>query len=342
MRKIKVVVVGYGYWGPNLVRNILLNSEYDLVGVVDSDPVRSRIASSAHGISTYESVSEIRDLAKIDLAVIATRPTSHVKLVELFASNGVSCLITKPSGISRFDAITMQNYSKSYGIKIFCDFTYHFSPYINFLLEDERVMAIIREMREYVSYRTALGIIQSDVDVIADLAVHDIYILKLLKGSIPQHVNALSLGVDLGKQIHSAFISLRWEDGFSAALHVSWKAPKKTRQISIISDSDGVILEELNSAAPLQLVKITPGFSNLTQLDPAILKSRNESYTLGNTELPIIVPSEALANEFTQLVRALRSESEEFPSIDDAVDIWSVVEAIRHSMASGGSYINVC
>jgi predicted dehydrogenase len=341
MRKIRVVVVGYGYWGPNLVRNILLNSEYDLVGVVDSDPERSRIASSSHGISTYESVSEIRDLAKIDLAVIATRPASHLKLVELFASYGVSCLITKPSGISHFDAMTMQNYSKSYGIKIFCDFTYHFSPYINFLLEDERAMAIIREMKEYVSYRTALGIIQSDVDVIADLAVHDIYILKLLKGSIPQNVNALSLGVDLGKQIHSAFVSLRWEDGFSAALHVSWKAPKKTRQISIISDSDGVILEELNSAAPLQLVKITPGFSNLSQLDPAILKSRNESYTLGNAELPIIVPSEALANEFAQLVRALRSESEEFPSIDDAVDIWSVVEAIRYSMTSGGSYINV-
>jgi predicted dehydrogenase len=342
VRKIRVVVIGYGYWGPNLVRNILLNSDYELVGVVDTDSERSRLASDTHGIFTYESVSEIEDIAKIDLAVIATRPASHMKLVELFASNGVNCLVTKPSGSSRDEALAMQNFAESYGIKVFCDFTYHFSPYIKFLLEDPKAVAIIQEMREYVSYRTALGIIQSDVDVIGDLAVHDIYVLKLLKGSIPKQVSALPLGTESRKQIHSAFISLRWEDGFSAAVHVSWKAPKKTRQISIISDSAGIILEELNSPAPLQLVRILPKFSNLNQLDPAVLKSRNESYALGNAELPMIPPSEALANEFAQLATALWSNSVDFPTIKDAVDIWSVVEAIRNSMLSGGSYIDVC
>lgn len=341
MRKIRVVVVGYGYWGPNLVRNILLNSDYELVGVVDSDSERSRLASDTHGIFSYGSVSEIEGLDKIDLAVIATRPASHMKLVEFFASSGVNCLVTKPSGSSRDDALIMQNFAESYGVKVFCDFTYHFSPYIKFLLEDPKAVAIIQEMGEYVSYRTALGIIQSDVDVIGDLAVHDIYILKLLKGSIPNQASALSLGIDSRKQIHSAFISLRWDDGFNAAIHVSWKAPKKTRQISIISDSAAVILEELNSAAPLQLVRIIPEFSNLNQLDPAVLKRRNESYTLGNAELPMITPSEALANEFAQLATALWSDSEDFPSIKDAVEIWSVVEAIRDSVVSGGSYIDV-
>ena len=342
MKRIKVVVVGYGYWGPNLVRNILLNNNYELMYVIDSDTHRARIAFEKHGVLTKSSVHEIPELQSIDLAVIATRPSSHLELISLFADFEIDCLVTKPSGRSIQDALAIKDIATKRNIKVYCDFTYHFSSYINFLLQDKKAQEIIHNMREYVSYRTSLGIIQSDVDVIADLAVHDIYILKLLKGSIPQHVNALSLGIDSGKQIHSAFISLRWEDGFSAAIHVSWKAPKKTRQISIISESDGVILEELNSAAPLQLVKITPKFSNLTKLDPAILKSRNVSYTLGNAELPIIVPSEALANEFVQLVRALRSESEEFPSIDDAVDVWSVVEAIRQSMASGGSYINVC
>ena len=341
MGKIRAVVVGYGYWGPNLVRNILLNSEYELVGVIDNDSERAQLASDTHGVPTFESVSEIIGIEKIDLAVIATRPSSHIKLVEFFASNGVNCLITKPSGASRADALMMQNHADTFGVKVFCDLTYYFSPYIRFLLENERANAIIQEMKEYVSYRTALGIIQSDVDVIADLAVHDIYILKLLKGSTPTQASAVSLGIDSGKQIHSAFISLRWEDGFSAAIHVSWKAPKKTRQISIVSDSEGIILEELNSAAPLQLVKIFPRFSNSSELNPAILKSRNTSYTLGNAEIPMIVPSEALANEFTMLSKALLTDFEDFPSIADAVDIWSIVEAIRNSMHAEGKYVNV-
>jgi predicted dehydrogenase len=150
MKKIKVVVVGYGYWGPNLVRNILLNNNYELLYVVDSDENRAKLASEKHGVLTKSSVHEIPELQSIDLAVIATRPSSHLALVSLFADFNVDCLVTKPSGKSKQDAILIQDISRSKNTKVYCDFTYHFSAYINFLLEDVKAQTIISNMREYV------------------------------------------------------------------------------------------------------------------------------------------------------------------------------------------------
>jgi len=340
MKKIKVVVVGYGYWGPNLVRNILLNKNYELMYVIDSDENRVKAASEKHGVSTKSSVHEIPELKTIDLAVIATRPSSHLELISLFADFNIDCLVTKPSGKSKQDSMAIQNISKSKNVKVYCDFTYHFSAYINFLLNDVKAQTIISDMKEYVSYRTSLGIIQADVDVIADLAVHDIYILKLLKGNMPSKVSALSLGTGPGEQVQSAFISLVWADGFRAALHVSWKSPKKSRLISIISDKAGITLEELNQQAPVQIVEITPGFESSTNLGPDLIKTRNESYSIGSIEQPTIPPGESLAIEFEALVEALRHNGE-FPSISDAVDVWSVVEGIRKSIENDGETVEI-
>lgn len=340
MKKIKVVVVGYGYWGPNLVRNILLNNNYDLTYVVDSDENRAKLASEKHGVLTKSSVHEIRELQNIDLAVIATRPSSHLELINLFADFNVDCLVTKPSGKSKQDAISIQDISQSKNIKVYCDFTYHFSTYISYLLHDKKAQEIISNMREYVSYRTSLGIIQADVDVIADLAVHDIYILKLLKGKMPSRVSAISLGVGPGNQIESAFVSLIWNDSFRAALHVSWKSPRKSRLISIISDNAGITLEELNQQAPVQIVEITPGFKSSINLGPELIKTRNESYSIGSIEQPTIPPGESLAIEFESLVEALRNNGE-FPSISDAVDVWSVVEGIRKSIENDGETVEI-
>lgn len=337
MNKIKVIVIGYGYWGPNLVRNIQLNSEFELVCIVDSDRTRARAAEDAHQIPSFSSISQLNNLDEIDLAVIATRPSSHLSLIEFFAKNKVNCLLTKPCGTSHEEALKMQALSQEFEVQIFCDFTYHFSPYINFLLNDKRAASIIENMQEYVSYRTSLGIFQSDVDVVADLAVHDIYILLLLKGSIPKYANAFSIGVPVPKHPHSAFISLGWEDGFSAAIHVSWKSPKKTRLISIVSDSQGITIEELNKSAPLQLIQISPNFSKSSDFNSNLKKSRNESYSIGDVQIPSILEAESLTNEFVSLSDEFRSKLNNFPTVNQAIEVWLIVEAIRKSIEAEGA-----
>ncbi len=343
MEKISVVLIGYGYWGPNLARNIVLNSSYQLIAVVDQDEKRRALVHSLYNVATYSSYEDINVSLKIDLVVICTRPSSHKYLAAHFIEKRSNILITKPCGLSSIEADEIAELAKKAGVRVFCDFTYHFSPLINFIVKNPSATPVIKEMREYTSYRTSLGIVQSDVDVLADLAVHDIYILLLLKAKLPQFVNCLRTNASENAQLYAAFLTLTWDDGFTAAIHVSWNSPKKVRLISIASKSQGVLLEEMNREAPIQLIHFAPNDSDYGALSAEERFSRNISFTMGNLEAPQIDMYEALARETEMIAEALSNPDSTLiiPTARDAANVWKVVEALRESNRLKGATQNV-
>jgi predicted dehydrogenase len=336
--KINVALIGYGYWGPNLARNIVLNSSYQLVAVVDQDEKRRCLANSLYGVSTYSSYEEIDVEIKIDLVVICTRPSSHKFLASHFIKKQINVLITKPCGMSSAEADEIAALAEASDVKVFCDFTYHYSPLVNFLTSNPLAIQIVKEMREYTSYRTSLGIVQSDVDVIADLAVHDIYILLLLKSELPIFVNCLRTNASDNSQLRAAFLTLTWANGFTAAIHVSWNSPKKVRLISIASNDRGVLLEEMNREAPIQLVHFVPNDSDYGSLTAEERYTRNVSFTMGNLEVPQVDMYEALSYEIEMIAQALTVGDTRslLPTARNAENVWKVVEALRESNRLGG------
>lgn len=338
MEKIKVVLIGYGYWGPNLARNIFLNSNYQLIAIIDQEESRRNLANSLYGVPTYSSYADLDVSLDVDLAVICTRPSSHKSLATYFIKKKISVLITKPCGLSSSEAHEISTLARDFGVKAFSDFTYHYSPFIKFLGSNPKASQIVSEMREYSSYRTSLGIVQSDVDVLADLAVHDIYILLLLKLSLPKSVSCLRTNSTNDSQLHAAFITLTWEDGFIAAIHVSWNSPKKVRLISITSGNHGILLEEMNPEAPIQLVEFSPDSSDYSDLTAEERYTRNVSFTMGNLEIPNIEMYEALSLEVDTIAMVLKSSESRLitPSADSAANVWKVVEALRESYRLGG------
>lgn len=343
MGKLNVVLIGYGYWGPNLARNIVLNSSYQLVAVVDQDEKRRSLANSLYGVSTFSTYEDIDMGLKIDLVVICTRPSSHKFLASYFIKNHINVLITKPCGLSSMEAEEIATLAEKFSVEVFCDFTYHFSPLINFLISNPSAKQIVQEMREYTSYRTSLGIIQSDVDVLADLAVHDIYILLLLKSELPIFVNCLPTNSSNNSHLHAAFLTLTWADGFTAMIHVSWNSPKKVRLISIASKDRGVILEEMNREAPIQLVYFAPTDLDYIALTAEERYARNVSFTMGNLEVPQVEMYEALAQETELIALALRAPNSlaTIPTARSAANVWRVIEALRESNRLGGVAHNV-
>ena len=310
---------------------------FELVAVVDQDETRRKVASDLYNVSTHSSYLDL-DL-DLDLVIISTRPTSHMSLAAHFIKAGINILITKPCGLSSLEAQEMANSAEKAGTKVFCDFTYHFSPLINFLTSNPVALPVVREMREYTSYRTALGIVQADVDVLADLAVHDIYILNLIKGSLPEKVNCTKTNSSAGKQLQAAIISMVWIDGFIATIHVSWNSPKKVRLISITSSDHGILLEEMNRESPIQLVHFMPTDAEYLSLSAEEKYSRNVSYSMGNLEIPQIDMYEALSREMTLIGEALQvpESSISLPNASDAVKVWKVVEALRRSAELEGA-----
>jgi predicted dehydrogenase len=343
MSKIRAVLIGYGYWGPNIARNVLLNSNYELVAVIDKDEKRRALVESLHTVPTYASYEEIDFNLGIDLVIICTRPSSHKSLAKFFIANHVNVLITKPCGVSSKEADEIATLADSEGVRVFCDFTYHFSPLINFLIGNPLASKIVGEMREYTSYRTSLGIVQSDVDVLADLAVHDIYILYLLKSALPTHVNCIKTNPSNQERLQSAFLSLSWDDGFTAAIHVSWNSPKKVRLISITSRDRSILLEEMNREAPIQLLHFSPNDSDYETLTADERYARNVSFTMGNLEVPQIDMFEALTKEIEMIAGALSNPNSalSIPTARTAAKVWRVVEALRESNRLGGVKQNV-
>lgn len=338
MEKIAVALIGFGYWGPNLARNIACNSSYQLVAVVDQDEKRRSLAGSLYGISTYSSHEELTATKKIDLAVICTRPKSHRMLALHFIKNEVNVLIAKPCGISSKEADEIADLAEQAGIYALCDYTYHYSPLVNFLNSNPLANQVVKEMREYVSYRTSLGIVQSDTDVLADLAVHDIYILLLLKSKLPIYVNCVRVNHAGITKLFAAFVTLTWADGFTAAIHVSWNSPKKVRLISIASKNKGVLLEEMNREAPIQLINFVANDSDYGALTVDERYTRNVSFTMGNLEVPQIEMYEALAKEIEMIAQVLTIPNTLSmpPTARSAAKVWRVVEALRESDRLGG------
>lgn len=341
LTKLNIALIGYGYWGPNLARNIFMNSKYELIGIVDQDEGRRMVAKRDYPVETYASHLELKK--ELDLVVISTRPESHKSLASYFINKGVNILITKPCGLNSKEAREISTLANTKQTKVFCDFTYHFSPLINFLMTDNIAKAIVCDMREYISYRTSLGIIQVDVDVLADLAVHDIYILYLLKKSLPATVSCLKSNSSLSDQLQSAVMTMTWADGFVATIHVSWNSPRKVRLISITSSDRAILLEELNKDFPIQLVHFAPNDIEYSSLSAQEKQTRNVSYTMGNLELPVVDLYEALSNEFEQIAEVLLNSQQpcSLPDAKAAEGVWRVIEALRKSSNLDGAQQNV-
>ena len=338
MNTIKVILVGYGYWGPNLARNVLLNPSYELVGVVETDAERRKKAQETLRVKCYESFTELSEKESIDLVIIATRPASHLKIAKHFINLGCHLIITKPCCISKEEADILFNLAKQNGIKVFIDYTYLYSPLIRHLKTSSACQEIIEQSRNYTSYRTSLGIIQSDVDVVMDLAVHDLSILLYLKESLPIRAQCIPIGGFSLLKVVNALVLLEWSDGFTAFIHVSWLSPIKIRNITISSTISSIFINETNAKNPIEIFEISPSFSDLTHLSLSQSIKRNISYTVGNSTSPLIELFEPLSRLLEEVAGLLTGQDIEsnISSENFTLGIWKIVESLEKSLEIGG------
>lgn len=343
MKKVKVAIIGYGYWGPNIARNFALNSNFELIYIIEKDETRRISAENTFNVKTLVDHSEVKETDEIELLVVCTRPSEHLSLTRYFAPIVKNILIMKPCGTNLNQVEEIHKLSLLHNTNIFIDFTYLFSPIIQFLQTDELCINLVSEMKEYTSYRTSLGIVQADVDVLADLAIHDISILQTLRKSLPEKVNCLKTDSDHIGQTKSAFMTLTWSDGFIASIHVGWNSPKKVRQVTLMGKGRAIYIEELNKESPLQIINFQEQTSDYSELPVNEKIAQNISYFLGDIGVPKFELYEALSMEVSCLGQALRNEIAhiDIPTSDLAIDCWKVLEALKESVSLGGATIYV-
>ena len=338
MRAIRTVVVGMGYWGPKIARNIHLNPAFELVGVCDLNETLAGQNLEKFGASNVPVFSDLRkllDLIDTDFVVIATPASSHYKIASIAITYSKNILLEKPFGLNLDERLRLVEDASKAHVKILVDHTYLFTP--EFLKIKELLdLDEIGKLQYYQSTRANLGLIQADVSVVEDLAIHDLAILDTLKPELPISVSCTGSAFLPSKQISTSAIQMNYSDGFLVNIFVSWNSPVKVREINI-SGSTGVIT--WNDSLGSDKIKI---FNSRIDNDVSNEKMQI-SYHLGEGRIPSIIGSEAINNELNYIKNVFG-----FSNIVDAktgtnhiIRTGKILEALKRSLENNGCTVRV-
>lgn len=336
---MKVAVLGVGYWGPNLVRNLHQVELCERVVAFDIDESRLkglvRHYPSTQVASSLEEILRDPDVAAV---VVATPVKTHGELATLALEAGKCVLVEKPLALTSVDARAVVDLARQSGLLVMAGHTFLYSP---------PVQAVARLLREgtigtplYVqSSRVNLGIHRSDVNVIWDLAPHDLSILWSWLGDHPTRVSATGRSRN-GAPADVAFLDLEYPSGCLANLHLSWVAPTKVRRMTLVGSKKMVVYEDTNTEEPVRIFD-----SGADPPDPDDLNAPAGQFTwtyrTGDVLSPRLDSWEPLKAELEDFLGRVSRDEVPDEREESAVQLVATIEAAERSLAQGGVPVNV-
>lgn len=336
MSQIKAAVVGLGYWGPNLVRNLQASSAFELVGVCDQDAKRlARISGQYPWAKRYHALPEMLSELSPELLVVCTPVESHHRLALAGLEAGCNVLCEKPLASTVAEAIQLIETAARRGKKLFVDHTFQFTGAVR-EIRRQYASGALGELFYIDSVRINLGLFQPDVDVIWDLAPHDLSIVQYVVGARVKSVHAVASSHNPRGLVDVAYLHLDLDNGVSANVHMSWLSPVKVRRMIFSGTKSSLIYDDLEMAEKIKV------YDHGVSFDVSDVEARKQvlvNYRRGDMRAPAIDNSEALSAELAEIAAALRGEASAVATGEDGLAIVQVLEAAQRSLATGGSRV---
>ncbi|MEL5991509.1 Gfo/Idh/MocA family protein [Microbacterium phosphatis] len=330
-------VIGAGYWGPNLARNLRGSADWELAAICDLDRDRAaRVAESVGGAPVMTDVDEVLADPLIDAVAIATPARTHHALVTRALEAGKHVLVEKPLAADRASGIEMVELARDRGLVLMTDHTYCYTPAV-LRIRDLIAEGALGEILYVDSSRINLGLVQPDVDVLWDLAPHDLAILDfVLPGGLDAETVSAAGADPLGVgRACVGYLALPLAGGAIAHVQVNWLSPTKIRRMVIGGTRRTLVWDDLNPAQRLSV--FDRGVEVALEADHAA----RVSYRQGDTWSPALPDQEALANVMTEFAAAIRSGRPARTDGDSGLRVLSVLEAASRSLASRGAPVPV-
>jgi len=326
-------VIGYGYWGPNIVRNLVSLEASQVVGIAEVSPAARARAQKAHpGIRVTADASELITATDIDAIAVISPVWTHYELTKAALENGKHVFVEKPFTSNAAQAEELINLANKKNLKIMVDYTFLFTGAvrkINQLLDE----GSLGKLYYYDSTRVNLGLFQHDINVLWDLAPHDLSIMDhLLKGS-PEAVVATGQG-HLNGHEDVAFMTLYYPEKVIAHINVNWLSPVKVRTTLIGGEKRMLVWNDLEADEKVKVydkgVKIT---SREGVYDLLV------SYRSGDMWAPQLEQGEALRHELSYFVDCVTGGQEPFNNGCAGLRVVRMLEAATESMNKKGSLV---
>jgi len=339
-----VALVGCGYWGKNLLRNILGCGSLSLATVCDGSAEVAQWLRERHGLlAATDYVHDVLADPTIEAVVVATPAAHHAAQARLALEAGKHVLVEKPLALTASDAASLAGLAAKRGLVLMPGHTFLYHAAV------QKLRALIAdgelgEIHYIASQRLSLGIVRSDVDALWNLAPHDISIFNYLLGEFPSMASAqgdayLQPGIADVQYLH-----LRYPSGRAAHAHVSWLHPRKVREMAIVGSRKMALFDDVSVDRKITIfdkgidrlaprAAALPGFQTFAEFQ-GIQRA-------GEIVTPTIDFKEPLGVELAHFAECVRNNTVPTGDALSGVATVATLEAASHSMASGGAFVPV-
>lgn len=328
-------VIGYGYWGPNIVRNLINLEGAEVRAIAEISPAAQARARKAYpGVTVTSSAMEVISSPDIDVIAVISPVWTHYELSKAALENGKHVFVEKPFTSTAAQGEELVNLAQQKNLKIMVDHTFLFTGAV------KRIAQLVEEgalgkLYYYDSTRVNLGLFQHDINVLWDLAPHDLSIMDHLIKSSPEAVVATGQG-HLNGHEDVAFMTLYFPEKVIAHINVNWLSPVKVRTTLIGGEKRMIVWNDLEADEKVKVydkgVKIT---SREGVYDLLV------SYRSGDMWSPQLEQVEALKHELAYFVDCIATGQEPFNNGNAGLRVVRMLEAASESLNRKGAFVRL-
>jgi len=328
-------VVGYGYWGPNIVRNLMSLEGSQVRMIADLSPAaRTRAQKAYPGVSVTADAQELITSPEIDAVAVISPVWTHYELTKQALENGKHAFVEKPFTSTTAQAEELVNLAVQKNLKIMVDHTFLFTGAVR------RIAQLIEEgtlgnLYYYDSTRVNLGLFQHDINVLWDLAPHDLSIMDYLIKASPEAVVATGQG-HLNGHEDVAFMTLYFPDKVIAHINVNWLSPVKVRTTLIGGEKRMLVWNDLEADEKLKIYDKGVDITSREGVYQMLV-----SYRSGDMWSPQLEQVEALRQEMAYFVDCVNTGEEPFNNGIAGLRVVKMLEAASESLKQRGALVRV-
>lgn len=334
---IGIGLLGFGYWGPNLARCICEAEGCRLVGI--ADPEADSLARAGRRYPTTKLATDWRSVvadSEVDAVIVATPVRTHHELAAAALAAGKHVLVEKPMTATVEQSEALIDAAARSGLILMVDHTFVYTPAVQKIGEIVR-SGDLGQVYYYDSVRVNLGLFQSDVNVVWDLAVHDLAILRFILDDHPVAVSATGSSHVPGSPENMAHVTLYYGNGTNAHLSVNWLAPVKVRQTLVGGSRKMIIYDDLE---PSEKIKVYDRGIRVSGSAEEIRDAR-VSYRMGDMWAPCLGTKEALLTEIEHFVACISEGAAPLTDGQMGLGVVETLEAAGRSMRRRGQPVEL-
>jgi predicted dehydrogenase len=333
---VTVAVVGLGYWGEKILRNLVTVVGSDRLLAVDVRAERRRAVGGQYpGVRWAGSINAALDDDEVEAVVLATPAATHGPLGRQVLRAGRHLMVEKPLATSVAEAETLVQLAAERNLRLMVGHTFLFSPRVD-VLSDFVQNGRVGDVHYITTSRLNLGLYQDDINVIWDLAPHDFSIIFHVLGEFPDQVQTMARNSRGGGRPDVAFMQLRFPSGVIASATVSWRAPRKVRSTVVVGDQGMIVYDDTQPDEPIKLYD-----RGVVGLESASFGENQLTYRFGDTVSPHVSAVEPISVQLRHFLSCIEEGSNCMSDGRFGLEVVKALESADRSWQLGGVPLTV-